>query len=231
DTAETRFWKAKALSKRDTYGEGNTIHARIKTDSDPPQLREAADKGTWQWLDGIRKGFTRGVVDKIDTKYLIVKFEDGSSLAYRATDKSDVRIKSKPDATLRDVTPGMTVYAKGRTLPTLDTFLVEITDSAPVAAAPKTKTSKKVAKPAPLAATGTLQGKIGQVFENIAMFDLETNGRKLHITYNMGTLFLLDGKAAKKTALSAGQTVSLTYKRDKAGRIIALKVELSSGSG
>jgi hypothetical protein len=228
DSNVTRFWKAKSAAKRDAYGEGDTIYARIKTDADPPQLRELADKPTWQWLDSIRKGFKRGVVEKVDTKYLVLKFEDGSSFSYRATDKSDVKLKSNPEASLRDVTPGMTVYAKGRTLPTLDTFLVEITDSTPAEKPTAKKSSTKESKPTPLSTTGTLRSKVGQIFENLSMFDIESGGRKLHITYNLGTLFLLDGKPAKKSALSVGLAVVVTYKRDKAGRIIASKVELSS---
>lgn len=222
---ETRFWRSRALGKREDFTEGQQVFARIKTDADPPILREISDKPTWQWLDAIRKNPRLGTVEKIDTKYLTLRFDDGSSFAYRATDKSEVKLGGKA-GTLGDLTAGMKLYAKGRTLANLDTWLVLITDQ-PIEAKKAASSKKRDAKPQPLPSTGTLEGISQGIFVNLKMFDLQWGNRALHITYNSATRWTLDGKAANVTVYQRDLTCIVTYKRDKAGRIIATKVDLS----
>jgi len=223
DSYQTRFWKAKTPAKRDAFGPGDAVWVRVKTDADPPQLREMADRPTAVWLDGIRKGTTKGVVVKLDAKFLTLKLEDGSTFDYRATDSTKVSLQGKA-AALADVKEGTTVFAKGRLLPTLDTFLVELSDAAPAPAAVKEKKSKAV-KLAPLQGSGSLEGQIVKLHPEISMFDLETD-RMLHITVTPATKFSVDGSPANKDALRVRLRAKISYKRDKAGRIIASKVDL-----
>lgn len=226
DGFETRYWRDRAPAKRDAFKEGDAVVARIKTDADPPQLREIADKATQAWLDSIRKGVKKGTVTKVDSKYVTLKFDDGSSFAYRATDKTDVNVKGKADAGLSALDEGMVVYAKGRLLPNLDTFLAEVSDVAP-AVAPAKPTKAKSTKMTPLKVDGALEGIVRKHLPEISMFDLEAD-RMLHITYTAATKFTLDGQPATKDALRPMFRAKIAYKRDKTGRILASRVELSS---
>jgi hypothetical protein len=223
DGPDTRWWKGKTVVKRDAFKEGDAVHARIKTDADPPILRELADKATWDWLDANRRQPRSGTIEKIDSKYLTLKLSDGSTFAYRATEKSQVKLKGR-DADLSDLEAGMKVYAQGRTLANLDTWLVMITDE-PIPGK-ETKASAKKEKIAPLPSTGTIEGKTLSDFPKINMFDMLHGVRTLHITYNLKTQWFLDGKPAKHSAFQRDLAVIVTYRRDKAGRIIAIKVEL-----
>lgn len=227
DNYQTKFWSAKAPVKREVFKAGDAVHCRIKTDADPPQLREMADRETARWLEAIRRDFKKGVIEEVDPKYLTLKFDDGSRFAYRATDKSAIKLRGK-SASLLDLEPGTTVWAKGRLLPTLDTFLVELSDSAPAVAAKEPTGAKgKVPKLEPLKPDGVLEGLVTRHHAQISMFDIETD-RMLHITYTATTKFTLDGQPATKTALRPQLRARVTYKRDKAGRLIASKVDLTT---
>lgn len=227
DTYQTKFWLNKSNAKRDAFKAGDAVSCRIKTDADPPQLREMADRTTAAWLESIRKDFKKGTIEAVDSKFLTMKFEDGSQFAYRATDKSAIKIKGK-SASVLDLEPGQVAWAKGRLLPTLDTFLVELTDAAPAVAAKEPSTAKgKVPKMQPLRPDGVLEGMVTRHHAQISMFDIETD-RMLHITYTATTKFTLDGQPATKAALRPQLRARINYKRDKAGRLIASKVDLTT---
>lgn len=231
DNSKTKFWKGKGIGKRDAYVAGEAVVVRINTKEDPPELKEIADDVSWKWLEEVRKNAKKGTIEKIDSKYLTVKFGDGSSFSYRATEKSEVKLKGK-SASLADLAAGQVVFVKGRTLPTLDIWASSIADEAPPE--PKAASSKKSgeapmkAKAKPLEASGKIQAEVVAHHAEIRMFDIDESGRKLHITYSTSTVFVLDGKSAKAGDLKSGQQASVSYKRDKAGRIIASRVELSS---
>ena len=236
DSSSTKFWKSKATAKRDGFQEGDTVMARVKTDADPPQLRELADKATWTWLDKIRKEPQRGVIEKLDTKYLTVRLNDGSLFAYRATDKSDIKLGAKTSPGLSDLSAGMTIWVKGRLLPTLDTWAAEISDAA-IAATKSASTSSsgksskdKAPKPTPIPTSGKLEATILGDLPNLRIFDIMYGVRTLHITYNLETKFYLDGKATNHDAMRKGMPCIVHYKRDKSGRIIAAKVEMFTSS-
>lgn len=226
DSYETRFWRDKKPVKREAFLAGDPVAVRIKTDADPPQLREMADKATQTWLEAIRRDFKKGSIEKVDPKFVTIKFDDGSSFAYRATDKSKVTLKGK-SAALSGLDEGMIVYAKGRLLPTLDTFLVEITDVAPPAPVAKSKSPEKgpKAKLTPLKPDGLLEGTVSRHHPEISMFDIEAD-RMLHITYSASTKFTLDGQSVGKDAIRPRLRARIAYKRDKAGRILASRVDL-----
>lgn len=224
DGPDTKWWKDKAAAKRDAFKVGDAIKARIKTDADPPVLREMADKATWEWLDAIRRTPRSGTVEKIDSKYLILKLDDGSKFAYRATDKSQVKLAGR-EASLSELTAGMRVYAKGRTLANLDTWLALLTDQ-PIPVKTGSAKKGKKEKLEPLPATGVIECTTLGIFPNLNMFDIMYGVRTLHITYNTRTQWFFEGKAAKNSAFARDLNCIVTYRRDKAGRIIATKVEL-----
>ncbi|HVL39181.1 MAG TPA: hypothetical protein VM328_07300 [Fimbriimonadaceae bacterium] len=225
DTPETLYWRGKSLTERKVFAPGDAVWARIKTDSDPPVLREIADRDTWTWLDGVRKNPRRGIVERVDARYLTLKLEDGSTFQYRATDKSAVRLKGKP-AGLSDLSVGMKVSVQGRTLANLETWAAVVTDEV---LQPKTSPAKKPAKKdllAPLPASGTIEGRVLGHFVNLKMFDIVMGVRTLHITYNSQTTFLLGGKKASPRDLQKDLNCRIHYRRDRTGRILAFKVEL-----
>jgi hypothetical protein len=228
DNYQTRFLKNKEAAKRDAFKSGDLVVCRIKTDADPPQLREMADKATWQWLDDIRKKPQRGTITKIDSKYVTLKLDIGGNHSYRATDKSDVLIGGKP-GTLADLHLDMVVFIKGRTLPTLDTFADVISNQA-IVVAKKESTAKpsaqKTKKMDPIVPEGMLSGTVTGVHGEILMFDIQAD-RVLHITYNSATKFSLDGANGSASSLAVGLGARITYKRDKTGRIIASRVDLN----
>lgn len=230
DSSKTKYWRARTAAKREDYKGGENVYVRINTKEDPPELRECADEATWKWLESIRKKPQKGTVEKIDSKYVTLKMADGSSFSYRATEKSDVVLKGKAGA-LSDLSTGQTLWIKGRTLPTLDVWAVLITDVA--IAEPKSTqkaTEKSEAKPKlkPLEATGTIEGEVLAVYPELKMFDINQGGRTLHIRTSNSTVFVLDGKSAKSVDVQVHFQARVTYKRDKNGRILASRVELSS---
>lgn len=233
DEHDTRFWKGKTQAKRDDLKEGDTVFARVKVDNDPPILRELADKETWKWLDKIRKEPQLATVEKVDSKYVMVKFSDGTKFSYRATDKSKVQLKDKPEAGLSDLQAGQAVYLKGRTLATLDTWLVEVSD-VPIAMPKSSKSSSKsgtekakvVRKPV-IPDSGKLTGHTLVLIPRLSMFDvLASDNRTFHISFNSQTKFYFEGKPATARAIEKGLRFSLLYQRDRFGRILATKVEL-----
>lgn len=232
DEHDTKFWKSKSTAKRDDLKPGDSVFARVKVDNDPPVLRELADKETWKWLDAIRKLPQSGTIEKVDSKYMQVKFADGSKFSYRATDKSKVSLKEKPDAGLSDLKSGQVVYLKGRTLPTLDTWLVEVSDS-PIPlpkSASKSKSDEakpKVARKPALPESGKMTGHTLVLIPKLSMFDvIASDNRSLHILFNSQTKFFLEGKPTTPQAIERGLRFSLLYQRDRFGRILATKVEL-----
>lgn len=166
-------------------------------------------------------------MEKVDDKYITLRLADGTTFAYRATEKSQIKLKGKPDARAADLEPGMKVHAKGRTLATLDTWLVELSDT-PFPTKATAEKPKPSAKPAALAASGRLEGSIVAHLAQYKMFDIDRDQTKLHITYTEATKFFLDGNAVKAASIQPRQRVAVTYTRDKYGRILASKVELFS---
>lgn len=225
DSVQTRFWKDCGPIKKDAFAKGDMVFARIKTDTDPPLLRELADPVTWKWLEKIRHEYVKGTVEKVEAKRLLLKLEDGKNFSYSISEKSAAKIKDKPDMTVMRLEAGTQVWAKGRLLSNLDTWLVEVTD-----VKPPDKPSKSPKEPAkktdPLPDAGTLSGMITGHLEALRMFDLVSGVRALHISYNASTKFTFEGKPGKPSQLKSGQKCIVEYRRDKAGRILALKVEI-----
>lgn len=225
---KTKFWKNKAESSVDQFAEGEPVVARLKTDADPPRLREIADKPTWAWLEAVRKTPQQATVVQLDQKYLYVKLAIGGDFKYRITEKSGIELKDKNPAALSDLTPGLAVYIKGRTLATLDTWAVLVSDKpiAPNAKASRGGQAGAGAKSGPLPPSGTFEATATKVTPTINMIDVLESGRVLHVTYQASTRFFKDGKPAAFRDVQPGNRLKVAYKRDKLGRILASSVEI-----
>lgn len=225
---KTKFWKAKAESSAEKFIEGDVVIARLKTNTDPTELRELADRDSWNWLELIRKQPQQGTVTQVDQKYLYVKLAIGGEFKYRITEKSAIELKGKTPAVLSDLTPGLVVYVKGRTLATLDTWTVLVSDQL-IAAKTSVKSSKsgKTVKVAPLPPAGTFDAVVTKVTPTINMIDVLESGRMLHVTYVGSTRFMKGGKTVTYRDIQSGNRCKVTYRRDKLGRIIASNIEIS----
>lgn len=226
---KTNFWRNKAEAAADKFIEGDVVVVRLKTNSTPTELRELADKASFTWLELVRKTSQQATIVQLDQKYLYVKLAIGGEFKYRITEKSGIELKGKNPAALSDLTPGLTVYIKGRTLATLDTWAVLVSDQ-PIP--DKTKTSKnsktgKTEKIAPLPPAGTFDAVVTKVTPTINMIDVLESGRLLHVTYVGSTRFLKGGKTVSYRDILSGNRCKVTYRRDKLGRIIASMVEIS----
>ncbi|MBI5706981.1 MAG: hypothetical protein HZC36_08330 [Armatimonadetes bacterium] len=171
DGPETHYWKSKAPAKREAFAAGDDVWVRVKTDNDPPVLKEIADVESQTWLDKIRKEFLKGTIDKVDSKRALIHFDDGTSFDYRATEKTVIKLKGKTSPSLSDLTKGDAVWVKGRLLSNLDTWLAEIRDEAPRPAPDKSKPAKSE-KVDPLPPAGTLLGNVLSHLTTLKMFDI-----------------------------------------------------------
>ncbi|MEJ5171466.1 MAG: hypothetical protein WHU10_10800 [Fimbriimonadales bacterium] len=225
DTPATRRWSGRKPAERGAFGEGALVVVRLNVDTDPPTLREIADRETQAWLDGVRKNFVKGTIESRDAKYLVLKLEDGQTFAYRATDKSKLELQGKAVATLADLEPGMTVWAKGRLLPTLDTWLAELRDTPPVLP-PKAPKAPERPKLQPLPPAGSHQGSLRGVTPGLRLLEVEAQGRTLHFVCPQSCEFRGPNGKLTIEGLRAGATVKISYKRDAQGRLLASLVEV-----
>jgi hypothetical protein len=127
DGSGTRFWRSKAPATREAFKAGETVQVRLKTDVNPPRLREMADPETGRWLEGVRKGPVSGVVAKVDPKLITARFDDNSTFTYRVTAKTRIRLNGA-EVPISSVMEGMRLTFRGRTLPSLDAWLASLTD-------------------------------------------------------------------------------------------------------
>jgi hypothetical protein len=225
DSVQTRFWHARATTKRDSFKAGDSVVVRLNTATDPPEVRELIDSETAKWLDAVRKTPQSATITKLDTKYLEVKLADGSNFRYRVTDKTIIQMAGKPE-NLMALSAGKTIYVKARMLPTLDTWASEISDKPFAVVASKAKSTPKPKRPPALAASGILEGNVVAPNHRLNMFSVMVQVRALHITYTSATKFTLNGQPCRADQVNRGLRFKLTYRRDKFGRIFAQKVEL-----
>jgi hypothetical protein len=226
DTPGTKRWSGRKPAERGAFGEGALVVVRLNVDTDPPTLREIADRETQTWLDGLRKNFVKGKIESRDAKYLVLRLEDGATFAYRATDRSKLELQGKAVATLADLETGMTVWAKGRLLPSLDTWLAELRDTPP-SVQPKAPKAPERPKLQPLAPAGTLQGTIRGVTATLRLLEVEAQGRTLHFVCPQNCEFRGPGGKISFEGLRAGAAVKIAYKRDAQGRLLASSVEVA----
>jgi len=231
DSAETRAWRSYSRTGREGFKKDDTVGVRIKTDSDPPIVREIADVATWRWLNSLRKEPLKAVVEKVESKSMKVKFEDGKAFDFRISEKTNITIGGK-ECGLSDLTPGLTVYVKGRLLPTLDTWLEAVSDRPLATKASASKPDAKAKPLPPLPDRGSFTGIVEALLTDLRMFDVTTSdGRKLHVTYGVQTAIQFENEPAKPDRLTKGMRCVVHYKRDKAGRILASKVDLFPPKG
>ena len=226
---KTRFWHDRAACDAKAFKVGDTVVARISPADTPATLREISDKASWAWLDAIRKGVREGTVKGFDGKRLTVAFPDSTEMPYRATEKSKILLAGK-EATLGDLKAGQKLWLKGRTLPTLDVWLVVASDRI-IVAPPKKAASKgggrKSQKAKALPASGRLEGDVDVHYRGMGMFDMTSaEGAKLHVNYFPATAFTLNGAKSGPDPIATGRHVVVSYKRDGFGRINAAKVDI-----
>jgi len=229
DESSTRYWRSKSPAAKTDFKAGDAVRVRLKTDSSPTVLREIADRSTAAWLDKIRKEPMSGTIEKADAKYLTVKFEDGSTFAYRVTEKSDLTLGGTK-TTSADLKAGTKVWMKGRTLPSLDTWLVTLSDKAILTVAKAKKPRSSRTKSTKLANDGDLKGTVTAVIPLYHMFDIDSDGRLLHITWGMLTKITINGNAVPSREIDKGYKASIRYTKDPFGRINASKVELTGSA-
>ncbi len=224
DTSSTKFWFGRAAKSREALASGLDVMVRIKSDANPPQLREIADRPTWAWLDRVRKEPQEGQILKADGKSLILQLGDGSAFTYRFTEKTKIDFVKGDPSQSSALKAGTRVFVKGRLLSNLDTWAAEIKD---VPYPAKATASKGKAKPTKLAASGSFECTILGLMDPIDMLDVLVNLQTFHLTVNLDTQWRMAGKKVGPEALRRGQTAKITYKRDKFGRIVATRVDLS----
>ncbi len=221
----THYWAGRAKSNRAAFQVGEDVTVRVKTDAAPAELREMSDRPTWKWLDRIRKDTIPIVVKDVQAKTLTASLDDGSTFEYRWTQKTEVTLRGAR-VTPTELKPGQRLFAKARTLPSLETFLAKASDDAGLIVKKATKAKRTRAKKLP--GTGGLVGNVLGPANAFSMFDIMSDNIKLHITFTPRTAFKLDGGKVTARDVAPGQEAHIAYSRDRFGRIIASKVELFS---
>jgi len=225
DASSTKFWLSKASAKREAFKADQSVMVRIKTDANVPALREMADLTSWTWLERVRSQFIGGSLVKHDGKTLSVKFDDGSTFAYRATDKSKIRL-TDGESKFSTLKEGQRIYVKGRLLSNLDTWLAEIVDRAPAQAPAKTSRSKTASKAPPLPKTGTFECTALGYNLGLQMLDVLHGIETIHITINRDTRWYVnDRKVATPESVVKGAGLKIAFKRDRYGRIVATRID------
>ncbi len=229
DDSRTRFWFAKKPSERGVFSAGSTVRVKIKTDSTPALLREMADLETGKWLEKIRKGVTSGVVKKIEIKRLHVTLGDNSEFSYSVSEKTKFLSNGEPSNFL-DLKEGAHVYIKAQLQSNQDTKAVEVNNRL-IVAKTSTKTPKKaVVKPIKIEPAGKITGRVQLPRIDFGMFDIDYKGTLIHITFTNRTVIMLMGKPTTSRSIVPDQMATVTYQRDKFGRLIASKVDLIGGN-
>jgi hypothetical protein len=228
-----RFWRARRPATLAEFEIGASVTVRLRVTETETAAREITDEVSWAWLEKLRKTPVEGWIQKLEPKQLHVRLADGSTATYRTSAKSRVTLGGKA-AAVQDLQPDMRVILRGRTLPTLDLWLVEASDQPLIRAPAKPKSKSKGASgpekkpPVKLGASGTLTGVVKRPLLGMGMIDVTVEPFDYHITYGKQTKFTLDGAAATADDAKVGQKCRITYKRDTFGRILAQKVELIS---
>jgi hypothetical protein len=221
----TKFWKAKKPADLDGFAKGDAVAVRLKTDADPPVVREIADPATYEWLTLIRKEPVRAEVVKVDAKQVVVALDADTRFVYRHSENSKVSVGGE-NLKVTDLTEGQKLYFKGRLLPTLDTWLVLATDKRPAGSEPE---PTEVPRYRP-ARTGKLEGLVDGHHPLYWKVDLYIGDKLMHVTYTRETQIKLDGRKAQPRHIERGLRIRATYRRDQFGRLIASKIELFHSS-
>ena len=228
DDGRTKFWKGKVPAKRADFHEGDVVHVRLKKDATPVLLREMADPATAKWLDGIRKNYTGATIIRIETKRLFVTLEDKSEFNYAISDKTKVDLKGVI-GTISDLKEGMKVEVKAQLTPTLDTRATVITDhvvSAAKTGKGKTTPTKNKVKPIKLANEGAIGGKVVAIAKELNIIDVDVAGTVIHVTLSAQTKVIIGTSPGSSASIQVGDTVDVSYKRDKYGRFLASKINI-----
>jgi hypothetical protein len=235
----TRCWRNRSVARSPEFLVNERVSVRYKTgDNGLLIVREIADLPSATWLAAIRKRILAGVVTKTDERTVTAKFRDGTTFAYRATAKSAITVKGQT-VPVSSLQIGQALWFKGRTMANMDTRLVSASDVPPNAKTAEDEESADTVaptEPAPKRAEPTttktrskkiLSGPVLAVFPSYRMFDIRADGLLYHITVTPQTEFRLAGKRIPWSEIEQGMDADVTFRRDRVGRFIALRVDLS----
>ena len=237
--SSTRCWRNRSVALAADFQANERVSVRYKTgDNGLLIVREIADLPSANWLAIIRKRVLAGVVTKTDERTVTAKFRDGTTFAYRATAKSAITVKGQT-VPVSSLQIGQALWFKGRTMANMDTRLVSATDVPPNAKTAEDEESAETVaptEPAPKRTEPTttktrskkiLSGPVLAVFPSYRMFDIRADGLLYHITVTPQTEFRLAGKRIPWSEIEQGMDADVTFRRDRVGRFIALRVDLS----
>lgn len=231
DGVKCRFWRSYGRSDRSAFALGDEVIVRLDIDSQPADLREMAEAKTGEWLALIRSKPQECVIEKIENGDMAVTLAEGRKFTYRVSEKSQILLKGQTDAKLHHLEKGAKVWVKGRLLPTLDTWVVLISDQ-PIEDPDEKKPAKKpeaTGKTKPVSAalpnSGKLEAKFLACLVTLSMIDVISGSSTFHVTFTRETKFVMQGKSVSPNQIPKGTDCVVTYKRDSQGRIIASKVE------
>ena len=230
--SKTRYWFRFASVERAQFPMGGTVSVRVRMGTaEGDQLKEIADPATADWLTAIRKLPQPGEIVAVSPKGVTVKLSDQSSFTYRVTEKSKITINGRPTGS-SGLVQGQKLYFSGRLLSNYDTWLREASDTPPARTSSSstsngrssTRSVSSKTPPAPLASSGEIEGTIVFFYPNAPIFDLLVDEHRYHITMNTKTAIYVDGKKGDVSYLDLDLNVTVRYRKDRFGRLIASKI-------
>jgi hypothetical protein len=173
-----------------------------------------ADPDTWKWLDKVRRGVVKGVLQGVEDNYLIIELPDKTRFAYRFTPKTRFERDGKP-ATIEDFAAGETLYLAPRLLSNLDTMLLSVSNT------------EKDANIGRERALPSIQGTIQSIDRQKKTLKVLTRAGDLReIRYDEKTEFAFKGKAVKVEQIKPPARATVHRTRDDEGNDYARKVTI-----
>ncbi len=195
--------------------EGKQVMARVSVGTQVrPVVREMADPDTWKWLEKVRRGVVRGVLQGVEDNYLVMELPDKTRFAYRFTPKTRFERDGKP-ATIEDFAVGETLYLAPRLLSNLDVMLLSVSNT------------EKDANIGRERALPSIQGTIQSIDRQKKTLKVLTRAGDLReIRYDENTEFTFKGKAVKVEQIKPSARATIHRTRDEEGNDYAWKVTI-----
>lgn len=212
-----RLWmnKQPADIERFRQMEGKQVMARVSVGTQVrPVVREMADPDTWKWLEKVRRGVVKGVLQGVEENYLIMELPDKTRFAYKFTPKTRFERDGKP-ATIEDFAVGETLYLAPRLLSNLDVMLLSVSNT------------EKDANIGRERALPSIQGTIQSIDRQKKILKVLTKaGDRREIRYDENTEFTFKGKAVKVEQIKPPARATVHRTRDAEGNDYARKVTI-----
>ncbi len=212
-----RLWMNKQPADVEQFRqmEGKQVMARVSVGTQVrPVVREMADPDTWKWLEKVRRGVVKGVLQGVEDNYLVVELPDKTRFAYRFTPKTRFERDGKP-ATIEDFAVGETLYLAPRLLSNLDVMLLSVSNT------------EKEANIGRERALPSIQGTIQNIDRQKKILKMLTKAGDLReIRYDENTEFTFKGKAVKVEQIKPPARATIHRTRDAEGNDYARKVTI-----